>query len=227
MKIRGIISCVALIAFFAGCSFQSRITTTPAAGVEKIPTIIAVYPILANQTAFRPIFLNKEAIRLSEREDRVYIVPAAESELVVTAHSEIFTGLISSELSHYGFKLKVLPLEVFKDDDAGSGGSGTFVVSLGTIRDLRENYGLEAILLGNVFFVHDPYDPPEPSVRSFYLKVVDAKTLDVLCHVSNDYGDLGEEIEDAAKDIGFELAKFANLAVEKEDDKPYTQIKSD
>ena len=227
MKIRGIVSCIAVILFIVGCAIQSRVVLTPAAGVEELPTTIAVYPILANQTSHRIYRDVPKWHTLDRREGRIYIVPAAKTTLLVTSHSEIFTGLISSDLSHYGFKLKALPLEVLEETIGGSDNKPSYVVSLETIHQLREDYGLEAILIGNVFFIHDPYDPAEPSVRSFYLKVVDARTLDVLCHVSNDYGDLGEEIEDAAKDIGFELAKFAKLAEDKEDDEPYTQIKPD
>jgi hypothetical protein len=226
MKIMRIISCIALVTLLQGCTIKPRITTTPVAGVEEIPTVIAVYPILANQAGFRPRYV-KDAMTLSTREGRIYIVPPADTELLVTTHSEIFTGLVSSELSHYGFKLKALPLEVLDDDNVGSGDKRSFVVSLETIRHLRENYGLEALLIGNVFFIHDPYDPTEPAVRSFYLKLVDAETLDVLCHVSSDYGEYGGEMENAAGDIGFELAKLANLAEDKEDDEPYTQIKAD
>ena len=226
MKISGIISWVALIALLSSCTIKPRITTTPVVGVEEIPTIIAVYPILANQTGFRPQY-KMHSMTLSTREDKLYIVPAAETKLLVTTHSEIFTGLVSSELSHYGFKLKALPLEVFEDDNVGTGDKRSFVVSLGTLRHLQENYGLKALLIGNVFFINDSYDPTEPAVRSFYLKLVDAKTLDVLCHVSGDYGDYGGEMEKAAGDIGFELAKLANLARDKEEDEPYTQIKSE
>jgi hypothetical protein len=226
MKIRGVISCVALIALLSSCTIKPRITTTPVVGVEEIPTIIAVYPILANQTGFRPRYV-KDAMTLSTRKDRIYIVPPADTKLLVTTHSEIFTGLVSSELSHYDFKLKTLPIEVLEDDNVGTGGKRSFVVSLETIRHLRENYGLEALLIGNVFFIHDPYDPTEPAVRSFYLKLVDAKTLDILCHVSGDYGEYGGEMEKAARDIGFELAKLANLAKDEEDEEPYLQLKAE
>ncbi len=227
MKIRGIISCFALIALLSGCTIKPRITMTPSAGVEEIPKTIAVYPILANAPTIARGKYIAETIKIHREEDKIYIVPAAEARLVVTTHSEIFTGLVSSELSNYGFKLKNLPLEVLDDDNLGINDKKTFVVSLETIRHMRENYGLEALLIGNVFFVRDQYDPTEPAVRLFYLKLVDAETLDILCHVSGDYKDYGTEMEQAARDIGFELAKFANLAEDKEDDEPYTQIKAE
>lgn len=226
MKIRGIVSCVALIALFSTCTVQPRITMTPSMDVEEIPRTLAVYPILANTTTRAPHTYPAEAIKIHRREDKIYIVPATEARLVVTTHSEIFTGLVSSELADYGFKLKTLPLEVLEGDNLGGKGEKTFVVSLETIRHMRENYGLEALLIGNVFFIGDPYDPAEPAVRLFYVKLVDAETLDILCHVSGDYKDYGTEMERAASDIAFELAKFAKLAKEEDDDdKPYLQLK--
>jgi hypothetical protein len=198
---------------------------TPSTDVEEIPKTLAVYPILANSRSSGPIRYPAEAIKVQRREDKIYIVPATEARLVVTTHSEIFTGLVSSELADYGFKLKTLPLEVLEGDNLGGKDEKTFVVSLETIRHMRENYGLEALLIGNVFFIGDPYDPGEPAVRLFYVKLVDAETLDILCHVSGDYRDYGTEMERAAYDIGLELAKFAKLAKEEEEDKPHLQLK--
>jgi len=79
------------------------------------------------------------------------------------------------------------------------------------LRHLREDYGLEAILVGNAYFVADERDPTVIWVRAVYLRLVDTATLDVLCHVSISDRYRGDSMESAAQALALALAREAKL----------------
>jgi len=193
---------------------DDRVVVTPAAGVEKIPTKIAVYPLLTAegvkaiaQPRSYPMTTASASTRASD--DRLYIVAPAETKLVSTMQSQLLTGILSARLSENGFTLKELPVEAPLEQ--GEKEQNTFFVSLETLKHLREGYGLEAILVGNVYFVADGRDPTVIWVRAAYLRLVDTQTLDVLCHVSISDKYRGESMESAAQALALALAKKAKL----------------
>jgi hypothetical protein len=212
MIVRLLVVCVILVSVMYGCTTPGRVTTTSSPGVDEIPTTIAVYPLLANEA--KPTTwkgrITYESTSIKSREDKIYIVPPSQTKLLMTPQSEIMTGVLSSELSYYGFKLKALPFEVLSNVDDSGGEEHTVVVSLATIRHLRENYGLQALLIGNTYFMIDRYDPTDIVVKAVYLKLVDAETLDVLCQVTLLYEEYGD-MEEAASEVALELARQANL----------------
>jgi len=188
---------------------DERVIVTRSAGVERIPTKIAVYPLLTSEAA--QVIHQPRYFPMTTRaaDDRMYIVAPAETKLVSTVQSQLLTSLLSAELSGRGFTLKELPVEAPSEQSEKD--QNTFFVSLETLRHLREDYGLEAILVGNVYFVADERDPTVIWVRAAYLRLVDTGTLDVLCHVSisDKYG--GDSMEDAARGLALALAKEAKL----------------
>jgi hypothetical protein len=193
---------------------DERVVVTPAAGVERIPTKIAVYPLLTaeavkiiTQRRFSPMSTDAASTRASD--DRLYIVAPAETKLASTMQSQLMTSLLSARLSENGFTLKELPVEA--PPEQGEKDQNTFFVSLETLKHLREDYGLEAILVGNVYFVADERDPTVIWVRAAYLRLVDTGTLDVLCHVSISDRYRGESMESAAQALALALAKEAKL----------------
>ncbi len=204
-----------LAAVAGGCaSIDDRVVVTPAAGVEKIPTKIAVYPLLtaeAVKVIAQPRVHTMTTASASTRteDDRLYIVAPAETKLVSTMQSQLLTSTLSARLSENGFMLKELPVEV--PPEQGEKERNTFFVSLETLKRLREDYGLEAILVGNAYFVADERDPSVVWVRAAYLRLVDTGTLDVLCHVSISDRYRGESMESAAQALALALAKKANL----------------
>jgi hypothetical protein len=206
----GAAALVLLAAIAAGCaSMDERVVITPAAGVERIPAKIAVYPLLtaeAPRVIAQPRYF---AMTTRTADDRIYIVAPAETKLVSTMESQLLTSLLSARLSDNGFTLKELPVE------APSGQSekaqNSFFVSLETLKHLREDYGLDAILIGNVYFVADQRDPTVIWVRAAYLRLVDTGTLDVLCHASISDKYRGDSMEQAAQSLARALAKEAGL----------------
>jgi len=214
--VRNRIAALLLLAAMAiGCaSTDERVVVTPAAGVEKIPTKIAVYPLLTAeavkivaQPRYSPMTTGAASTRASD--DRLYIVAPAETKLVSTMQSQLMTSLLSAQLSDNGFTLKELPVEAPSEQSEKD--QNTFFVSLETLKRLREDYGLEAILVGNVYFVADEHDPTIILVRAAYLRLVDTATLDVLCHVSISDKYRGDSMEGAAQSLALALAREAKL----------------
>jgi hypothetical protein len=211
----GILILLTLAAIAGGCaSTDERVTVTPTAGVERIPTKIAVYPLLTaeavkinTQPRYYPMTTSAASTRAAD--DRMYIVAPAETKLVSTMQSQLLTSLLSAQLSGNGFTLKELPVEAPPEQSEKT--QNSFFVSLETLKYLRESYGLEAILIGNVYFVADERDPTVIWVRAAYLRLVDTGTLDVLCHVSISDRYRGESMESAAQALGLALAKEAKL----------------
>jgi hypothetical protein len=197
-------------ALAAGCaSMDERVVITPAAGVESIPAKIAVYPLL---TAEAPrVIAQPRYLPASTRsaDDRLYIVAPAETKLVSNVESQLLTSMLSARLSDNGFTLKELPVEA--PGEQAQKAQNSFFVSLGTLKHLREDYGLDAILVGNAYFVADQRDPTVICVRAAYLRLVDTRTLDVLCHVSISDKYRGDSMEEAAQSLAHALAKQAGL----------------
>ena len=211
IELRDRIAVLLLLAAMAcGCaSIDEKVTVTPTAGVESIPTKIAMYPLLTAEAA--PIIAHPRYYPMSTKatEDRMYIVAPAETKLASTIQSQLLTSLLSAQLSGRGFILKELPVEAPSEQSEQD--QNSFFVSLETLKHLRESYGLEAIIIGNVYFVADERDRTVVWVRAAYLRLVDTGTLDVLCHVSisDQYG--GESMEKAAQGLALALAKQARL----------------
>jgi len=190
------------------------VTVTKSPGVDAIPAAIGIYPLLSTE----PKEPHSTPIRFSRmsstsREDGVYIAPPTDSKLVLTLESQMVTNLLGAELSYRGFALKELPVETPRDDVAGEGDKHTFYVSLALLDRLRESYDLRALLLGNVYFVPNRYDPAELLVRAAYLRVIDVTTLDVLCHVSLNNGSYGATMEETVQQLALELAVMAGTDV--------------
>ncbi len=197
-----------IVALMPGCTATGpRVTVTKAPDTDPIPTTIAVYPVLTTHQVVasrdwrvRPLLYHGEG-------GRIYLAPPAESELKVTMHSQLFSDLLAADLAYEGFKLKQLTLE-------GTGGDGDrneFSISMDALKRLRNEYGLQAILLGNVYFVPDRYDSSLYRVRAAYVKVVDVATLDVICHVSLRRGSYGSDMEDVVAEIATELAAMSTV----------------
>ena len=133
----------------------------------------------------------------------------AETKLVSTMHSQLLTGMLAAQLSKRGFTLKELPVEAPADQSENE--KTSFFVSLETLKHLREDYGLEGILVGNVYFIADDRDRSVIRVKAVYLRLVDTGTLDVLCHVWIPDSYAGESMEEAAQSLAFSLARAAKL----------------
>jgi hypothetical protein len=201
-----------------GCAGTGgRIIVTQSPGTDSIPMTVAIYPLLSTEVEFphhRPgghppgpiTYSLREGSGDESEEDRVYISPPTESKLVVTTYSQLFSDLLAADMSYNGFTLKQLPVEApVGGDDTGAGGQ-QFYVSMRLLDRLRDEFGLRAVLLGNVYFVPDRYDPGDVEVKAVYVKVVDVVTLDVLCHVSVTRGYYGADMEDVVAEIAAELA---------------------
>jgi hypothetical protein len=206
--IRPLVISLVIATLALGCTATGpRVTVTKAPGTDPIPATIAVYPLLTTH----PVRTSREGrIRpLTHRGDgdRIYLAPPAESELRVTMHSQLFSDLLAADLTYEGFKLKQLTLE----GTDGDSDRNEFFVSMDALKHLREDFGLQAVLLGNVYFVTDRYDPSLYHVRAAYVKVVDVATLDVICHVSVRRGYYGSDMEEVVAEIAAELAAMSTV----------------
>ncbi len=200
---------VILFSLLMGCAnLGGKLTTIRSPGVDRLPTTICVHPILSSPARKR--YLVKDELFISRKRDRVYIAPPAEVSLTITPQSQIFTGLLSSELAYYGFELKEIPIEI-PDDAETDGKKNVFFISLDLLERLREEYGVEAILVGNVMMDYVPRYS-KTLVGAAYLKLIDIETLDVLCQVYLLSEDYGEDIDKAANALAAELALEAGLA---------------
>lgn len=214
---KGTIFLIVLTAIISGCtSIYDKVVVTPAAGVENIPTEIAIYPLLTSEQVLviahpdKRVRFYSASTRVSD--DRLYIVAPAETKLVSNIHSQLLTSCLSANLSSNGFTLKELPVEAPSEHSEKE--ENSFFVSLETLRHLREDYGLKAVLLGNVYFIADERDRSTIDVRAVYLRLVDTGTLDVLCHISIDDIYQGESIRNTAEGLAFALAKEAGFVPE-------------
>lgn len=221
------------LATFAACTATGpRVLVTPAPGVESLPATVAVYPLLSTRPRTpivhplpRPLELQSSLREGGEggvggnegeraEPGGIYILPPTESSLVVTGSSQLFSDLLAADLAYHGFRIKQLPVESpgRRIDAADSGGvedgGQRFYVSMDLLDRLREEFGLEAVLLGNVYFEGTGVDPGDVGVTAAYVKVVDVKTLDVVCHVSVTSEYVGLDMEDVADRIASELAEM-------------------
>ncbi len=179
-------------------------------GVERLPETIAIYPLLSSSMP-RPVperRLEPAAPSKPENEKRMNIVPPAESKLVVTMQSEMLTSQLSAELARRGFSIKEIPVEV---PENGEERDNTFFMSLASLQHLREAYGLEAVIVGNAYFVPDKVDMMRFNVASVFLRVVDTETLDVLCHLTLNDQYYGESVDVVARVLADKLAEKAQL----------------
>ena len=202
---------VLLFLILVGCAnLGGKLTTIRSPGVDRIPTTICIHPLLSYPV--RRIYHGKiNNVVVSREHDRVYITPPTEMSLTVTPQSQMLTGLLSSELAYYGFDLKELPVEIPDDDQTDETNKNVFFISLDLLERLREEYGVEAILIGNVMMKYVPRYS-RTLVTAAYLKLVDIETLDVLCQVHLLSEDYGEDIDKAANALASELALEAGLA---------------
>lgn len=197
-----------LAAVGPACAPTPGVRTVPSAGVERIPADIAVHALLGNAT--RTSF-HRAIDPLADRaQRRVHLVPPTESELAVTPASQMLTGELTARLLHHGFTLRELPCEVLEDQ--GPHGRDAYVISLDLLEDLRERHGLEAVLVGNAFFAGGIGGGPRGlRVVAAYLKLVDTRTLEVLCQVSLPYEEYGRELHEVADVLARDLAALADL----------------
>ena len=205
-----LVICALLLPSLRCIQYGARIKGNLAPHVEQIPGNIAIFPLLSTPLKHRRM----PQVHLMKSKGQVYITPPAETDLKITQRSQIMTDMISSELMDFGFVLKQLPVEVTGNDSSSIGADRRIGVSLELIRELREKYNLEAILIGNVFFTRDVNMPGRVLVTAAHLKMVDVETLDMICHVSYPYEERGEEIESISYSLARELALMAGLLVE-------------
>lgn len=192
-----------------GCARAPHVTTTPGPANRPVPTTIAVYPILTTESRY-DVWSDVVPFRdpLADR-DRIYIQPPSETKLMVTLQSQQLTDVLLAELSAQGFNVKELPVEVPDEWGGDVEGNPTFYISLGLLDRLREDFGFQAIVLGNANFARD--ENRRYGVSVAYLRVVDIETLDILCHVRLDGGDYVEDVPVSAEKIAVQLAQMAGL----------------
>ena len=209
-----ILAAMTAVLVLNGCASTGMVQAIPSPGVDSISSSLAIYPLLSAREIgpvrsghpYGP--LNTRSLTLGDSE-HVYLAPPAHSELAVTSSSQILTGELSLWMTRSGFSLKEVPYEVADSEGDDDGG---YVISMALLETLREEYGLDAIVIGNAFFTRDPrYGLREIRVSAVYLKVVDIHTLEVLCQVAMSYDPYGRELNDVARKLTAELADLAGL----------------
>jgi len=200
--------CALLLVFFlTGCTPPpAEIVTTASPGVTRIPTTLALHPLLTSKSV-SPAGHRTLEVRQQGRD--IYLTPPAASELAVTVQSRMMTDMLSGELAYQGFSLKELPFEPVETGEDKNSSAGGFAISLDLLRQLRAEVGLEAVLVGNVFFTHDGYSGRDHQVKAAHCKLIDVQTLDILCHISLPPSDYGMDMTAAVTAIAAEMARLA------------------
>lgn len=200
-----------MIDLTAGClSSGGRLVPTISPDVKQIPKTIGFYPMLSSPVGRRG---GKIRVMSSAIDKEVYIVPPTDSKLSVTSFSRMMTDLISKDLLYYGFDLRELPVEIPDDGSGDDDNDKTFAISLELLKYLQENYSVQAILMGNAYF-SGGHATSYVEVHFAHLKLVDIKTLKVLCQIDMTYSDYGLDIDVVAEAMAEELALMAGLATE-------------
>jgi hypothetical protein len=196
-----------------GClSTGGRLISTKSPDIDRIPTTIGLYPILSSQSFHRKV--SRPRAILSSGSEHIYIVPPTETELKVTSFSRMMTDLISMDLLYYGFDLRELPVEIPENGSTDDDDEKTFSISLALLERLNEEYGVEAIMIGNAMFGGNPYATMGVEVHSAHVKVVDIRTLKVLCQIDFTFTDSGRDIENVCEEMAASLALMAGIDVE-------------
>jgi hypothetical protein len=149
--------------------------------------------------------------------NHVYIIPPTDSELSVTAFSQMMTDLISKDLLYYGFDLRELPVETPDNRSTDDSKHPIFSISIDLLKHLQEEYNVQAVMIGNAFFSRNPNSIPTVQVHAAHVKLIDIKTLKVLCQVDWTFSDTGEDINAISEEIAAELAALAGLIREDKD----------
>lgn len=108
--------------------------------------------------------------------------------------------------------MQLLPVEEISASSEHDGQGRAFGVSLDLVENLRENYSVQAILMGTVFFAEGVRYAREARVISAHVKVVDVGSLEILCQVSVPEGESGSSKEEVAEAIARELSALAGRA---------------
>ena len=192
----------------SGCVSPHGVRMMPSPGVDRIPSTVAMHALLSNtgSEVRRGALMATPNLSRSE----IYLAPPAESKLAVTPSSQMLTGELSAQMAHYGFDLRELPYEV--RESYGPDGDDAYVISLALLDEMRERHGLETVIVGNAFFARGAmHQPSEMRIVAAYLKVIDTKTLEVLCQVNMPYDAYGREMSDLADSMAYQLATMAGL----------------
>jgi hypothetical protein len=198
-----------------------RIKAGTSVGVERIPTEIGLFPLLSTPVSRYDHRRIRTAVKIDvrRRAEDIVIVPPTEMDLRITQESQIMTGMLSTDLSAAGFSLKELPVEVvpgWNDPDRPRAKRDAFMLSLDLLDELRDRYGIKALLVGNAFFLTEHYSgvPPERRVTFAHIKIIDIETLDILAQATFPYDSYGDDVEIVAESIALSLAEMADLVVE-------------
>jgi hypothetical protein len=217
-KLSGLFVILALLATSQpGClTTGGQLISTISPDVDQLPATVGFYPMLSSRLLSSRSVPRGWPLKasMSRSSEEIYIVPPAESELIVTSYSRMMTDLISKDMLYYGFDLRELPVEI-PENGSSDDNDRTFSISLSLLEHLREEYNVQAIMIGNALFSMNPYSSSVVEVHSAHVKVVDIETLKVLCQVDFTYSDSGQDIEIVSDDIAASLASMAGLETER------------
>jgi len=207
---------LSVLQLFTCATNQTKLRITTAVDADVIPRTIGVYPFLS--APITPTIKRYPQSRADDymqqikvKDEKIYITAPAESKLEVTPYSQMLTGFISVELANYGFDLRELPVEITDTNSSVGKKKNEFVISLALLQKLRDEYGLQAILIGNVYFVNDPYDKVAKKVSALYAKVIEIESLKVICQISKPFDEYGESMERVSAEIAAVLCNMVGL----------------
>jgi len=189
------------------CEPAPQMQTVRSSSEKNIPLAVVIHPLFSTEIGGGG--WSRSPFALYSDRAHVYINPPAETSLKVTGPSQRLTSDLSMQLAARGFKLTELPVE----SPEGQGeNKNAFAVSLALLDDLRETQNVGAILIGNAFFSTAPYSS-DMRVTDCYVKIVDVKTLEVLCQISVPHNEEGQDMQEIAGEIADQLAIEAGLPV--------------
>ncbi len=203
--------CLVLGLVLAGClaTGAQRLVATRAAGARMVPRTIAIHPLLSTVPT-APGSRQLKPLQTERRAGEVTLQPPARTQLLVTGPSQMLTDLLEAELSYAGFRVKALPVQPGRADD---GTADTFGIGLDLLARLRREYGLQAVVVGNVQFTGGPMAVEQQQVSAAFLRIIDIASLDVLAHIALEPGP-GLPMPDIAAALAGEMARLTGAGTD-------------
>jgi len=205
---RWLLLLLALASGMAAACFRPQVQSARVDEAVPVPATLGVFPILSS-IEVRHGYPHPPRYELYD--DQIIVTPPADMSMAVTPESRMLSNAFSMALQKQGFGLKELPVERLVGDTAGDGGGvDRYGISLELLRQLRNEFGLEAIVVGDAYFLHRYNGASAPAIEvvAAHLRVIDTATLDVIAQVDMPYDASGAGINDVARELAAEMARM-------------------
>jgi hypothetical protein len=199
---------LALASGMAAACFRPQVQSARVDEAVPVPETLGLFPILSS-IEVRHGYPHPPRYELYD--DQIIVTPPADMTMAVTPESRMLSNAFSVALQQQGFGLKELPVEHLEGDATSDGGGvDRYGISLELLGRLRLEFGLEAIVVGDAYFLHRYNGASAPAIEvvAAHLRVIDTATLDVIAQVDMPYDASGAGINSVARELAAEMARM-------------------